>query len=111
MIGSLMLSLATGLIFIAACLFMKYKPPAKINALYGYRTVRSMKNEVLWKEANAYSAILLILYGIAMAIIRILISLMDRQELAAVFSVMGLMLLVIIVLILQVEKRLKELDK
>ncbi|MDM5201277.1 hypothetical protein QUF79_24940 [Fictibacillus enclensis] len=48
-----------------------------------------MKNEVLWKEANSYSAVLLIRYGIAMVIIGTLISLIVRQELAAMFSVRG----------------------
>ncbi|WP_425590612.1 SdpI family protein [Fictibacillus enclensis] len=60
-----------------------------MNAIYGYRTFRSMKNEVLWKEANSYSAVLLIRYGIAMVIIGTLISLIVRQELAAMFSVRG----------------------
>jgi hypothetical protein len=36
--------------------FLKNKPPKGINALYGYRTFRSMKNIDLWKEANQYSS-------------------------------------------------------
>ncbi|SDN11586.1 hypothetical protein SAMN04488137_3612 [Fictibacillus solisalsi] len=70
-----------------------------------------MKIEVFWREANAYSAVLLIRYGIAMALIEILCSIIVKQELGAVFSVMGLMTLVIILLVAQVEKHLKELDK
>ena len=35
--------------------YMMYKhPPKKINAVYGYRTSRSMKNDETWKFAHNY---------------------------------------------------------
>ena len=46
------------------CVFMlllgwllKKFPPKKINHLYGYRTQRSMKNQVIWDAANKYSSL------------------------------------------------------
>ncbi|MFF2912422.1 SdpI family protein [Paenibacillus sp. NPDC057934] len=53
-----------GLIIYGARLTVKKKPPKKINSLYGYRTKRSMKNQLLWDEANRYSAELMIRYGL-----------------------------------------------
>lgn len=42
------------LILILTFIFMKY-PPKNINSLYGYRTIRSMKNQDVWKTANTIS--------------------------------------------------------
>lgn len=36
----------------------------KINHLYGYRTLRSMKNEATWKVANEYSSNLMLKFAI-----------------------------------------------
>ncbi len=44
---------------IVALLFRKYKPK-NINALYGYRTVRSMKDQASWMLAQEYSANLMV---------------------------------------------------
>lgn len=62
-----------GVLFVLLALFYVKKPPAKINNLYGYRTRRSMKNQDIWKAANAYSsksflsiAILVLVIGIAL---------------------------------------------
>jgi len=40
-----------GLLFLISLVFYFF-PPKKINALYGYRTNKSMKNEAIWKFAN-----------------------------------------------------------
>ncbi|MFC7357740.1 SdpI family protein [Jejudonia soesokkakensis] len=41
-------------ILILGIIFQKY-PPKKINHFYGYRTRRSMANQVIWKAANTYA--------------------------------------------------------
>lgn len=46
-------------LLIAIGALMKKRPPKKINALYGYRTERSMKNVDTWQFANAYSGALI----------------------------------------------------
>lgn len=48
------------IIFTVISLFSFMVPPKKINALYGYRTGRSMSNERLWKAANKYSSKLML---------------------------------------------------
>lgn len=105
------LSVLIGIIFILTGLLLKHKPPKNINALFGYRTPRSMKNIDLWKEANKYSAEIMIKYGVIMILLGSLISLLFKQYLVAIFLVIGLMLLLIIIMIIRVEKRLKQLDK
>ena len=42
------------LMLILTFIFIKY-PPKKINSLYGYRTIRSMKNQDVWQTANTIS--------------------------------------------------------
>ncbi|MGB0891546.1 MAG: SdpI family protein [Flavobacteriaceae bacterium] len=41
-----------GLLFSLSIIFYFF-PPQKINAIYGYRTNRSMKNEDIWQFANS----------------------------------------------------------
>ena len=54
--------------------FLMYKnPPKKINWFLGYRTIKSMKNEKIWKEANQYCGKLWIKLGIIMLLISSLI--------------------------------------
>ena len=54
--------------------FLMYKnPPKKINYFLGYRTIKSMKNEKIWKEANQYCGKLWIKLGIIMLLISSLI--------------------------------------
>ena len=42
-----------GLLFLFSIIFYFF-PPKKINAIYGYRTNRTMKNDTIWKFANTY---------------------------------------------------------
>lgn len=54
--------------------FLMYKnPPKKINWFLGYRTIKSMKNEKIWKKANQYCGKLWIKFGIIMLLISSLI--------------------------------------
>lgn len=41
-----------GLLFLLSLIFY-YRPPKKINGLYGYRTPRSMANQEVWDFANS----------------------------------------------------------
>ncbi len=51
------LYLSLGYCVFMLCLFLVFRafPPKKINHLYGYRTARSMANDIVWKDANDYS--------------------------------------------------------
>lgn len=42
-----------GLLFLLSVIFYFF-PPKKINAIYGYRTNKSMQNEDIWQFANTF---------------------------------------------------------
>lgn len=47
---------------------LKNHPPKEINAIYGYRTKRSMKNKEMWEFANRYCGRLWLKIGAVMAV-------------------------------------------
>lgn len=99
----------TGLIFIIAG-FIQYKfPPKKINNLYGYRTARSMRNQASWEFAQLYSSKLLMKLGVLLALSGFIGLIYKPNETLGSVLGLGLMILVVIVLVMKVEKRLKEL--
>lgn len=42
-----------GVLFLFSLIF-HFFPPKRINAIYGYRTNRTMQNETIWKFANTF---------------------------------------------------------
>ena len=50
-----------GLLFALSIIFYFF-PPKKINALYGYRTNKSMLNDDIWKFANQFFTKQLLVY-------------------------------------------------
>ena len=60
------------LLLIIAIVFRLFRPTG-INAIYGYRTKRSMKNEISWKLANDYSSKLLIYFAVAFLLLQFII--------------------------------------
>lgn len=52
-----------GIIFIIIGFIFKAFPPKKINSIFGYRTLLSMKNQDTWNEAHKYSANTFIIVG------------------------------------------------
>ena len=96
-----------GLAFsIAAFITMKF-PPKKINGIYGYRTARSMKSQENWDTAQRYSSRLMLKQGLVMLAIAGLLNVLPLpEEVAAIISV-ALLILSVIVLFVQTEKRLK----
>ncbi|MGR6897745.1 SdpI family protein [Rummeliibacillus sp. TYF-LIM-RU47] len=105
------MSILVGVFFIIAGLILLYKPPKDINGLYGYRTTRSMKNKVLWKEGNKYSAKLLILFGVILMVLDIVVSLAFSNGEYTILVIIGLMIVSSIFLIMVVERKLKQLEK
>jgi uncharacterized membrane protein len=51
----LIMNLLIGLIFFVTSIITHFFPPKKINQLYGYRTPRSMKNQLNWDAAQQFS--------------------------------------------------------
>jgi uncharacterized membrane protein len=92
-------------VILLASLLMKIWPPKKINYLYGYRTPRSMKNQLNWNIANTYSADLMMWAGITNVGVHILSYLIIGGK-ASIFLSLGYFLTFIFVSIYLVEKRL-----
>ncbi|OJD72432.1 MULTISPECIES: SdpI family protein [Bacillus] len=104
------ISMLIGIIFILAARILQKNPPTDINAAYGYRTKRSMKNKELWDAGNRYSAEVMKQNGFIMMLIGSVISILFRYP-HTMIAVMIVMLLLIIRLFIQVEKRLKILEQ
>ena len=96
-----------GLVFsLAAFISIKF-PPKKINGIYGYRTSRSMKSQENWDTAQRYSSRLMLKQGLVMLAIAGLLNVLPLpEEVAAIISV-ALLILSVIVLFVQTEKKLK----
>ena len=104
------MSILIGIIFILAALILQKNPPTDINAAYGYRTKRSMKNKELWDAGNRYSAEVMKQNGFIMMLIGSVISILFRYP-HTMIAIMVVMLLLIIRLFIRVEKRLKTLEQ
>ncbi|WP_142344684.1 SdpI family protein [Bacillus cereus] len=104
------MSILIGIIFILAALILQKNPPTDINAAYGYRTKRSMKNKELWDAGNKYSAEVMKQNGYIMMLIGSAISILFRYP-HTMIAIMIVMLLLIIRLFMRVEKRLKILER
>lgn len=106
-------ALFAGIIVILPSLFMRRHPPKDMNAVYGYRTPRSMKNIDLWHEGNRYGTELMIKQGSALMVGGgvIGITLGAWNPAIAIFATMGLMILLTIVMVIKVESRLKKMEQ
>ncbi|HGA0510728.1 SdpI family protein [Bacillus pacificus] len=104
------MSILIGIIFILAAIVLRKNPPTDINAAYGYRTKRSMKNKELWDAGNRYSAEVMKQNGFIMMLIGSVISILFRYP-HTTAVIMAIMALLIIHLFIRVEKELKTLEQ
>ncbi|PGL51353.1 hypothetical protein CN914_05575 [Bacillus thuringiensis] len=104
------ISILIGVIFILAAIILQKNPPTDINAAYGYRTKRSMKNKELWDAGNRYSAEVMKRNGFIMMLIGSIISILFRYP-HTTAVIMAVMVLLIIHLFRRVEKRLKTIEQ
>ncbi|PEW13593.1 hypothetical protein COD84_22650 [Bacillus cereus] len=104
------ISILIGIIFVLAAIILQKNPPTDINAAYGYRTKRSMKNKELWGAGNRYSAEVMKQNGFIMMLIGSVISILFRYS-HTTLAIMIFMLVLIICLFIRVEKRLKALEQ
>ncbi|MHA3788494.1 SdpI family protein [Flavobacterium hauense] len=63
------ISLLCGICFLAGAAIMYIFPPKKINWLYGYRTVASMKSQDRWEFAQRYSTLQMFKASVFMIVI------------------------------------------
>ncbi|HDR7710565.1 TPA: SdpI family protein [Bacillus cereus] len=104
------MSVLIGVIFLIAAIILQKNPPTDINAVYGYRTKRSMKNKVLWDAGNRYSAEVMKQNGFIMMVIGSIISILFRYPHTTAL-IMVVMVLLIIHLFIRVENRLKTIEQ
>lgn len=97
----------TGGIFVIAGIIMLKFPPKEINSLYGYRTSSAMKNKERWTFAQTYSAKEFIKLGVVLALSGLIGLFVHPNENVATVIGLGLMILTTIVLIVRVEKAIK----
>ena len=71
--------LLTAVFLLCGLIQMRF-PPKKINPLYGYRTLASMRNEEAWQFAQKLCARRFILLSVFSAVVTVFVWLADLQE-------------------------------
>ncbi|HEK9100524.1 SdpI family protein [Bacillus pfraonensis] len=104
------MSMLIGIIFILTALILQKNPPTDINAVYGYRTKRSMKNKDLWNAGNRYSAEVMKQNGVFMILVGSAIGLLFKYTHTTIV-ILSLMIILIIRMFVKVEKKLKTLEE
>ena len=98
----------TGFIFIVAG-FIQYKfPPKNINAFYGYRTNKSMRNQKSWDFAQLYSSKLMMKLGLMLTLMGMIGLIYTPSETIGAIIAVGLLIATVVTLALKVENKLKE---
>jgi uncharacterized membrane protein len=96
------------MLFIVGLLFIMF-PPKNINSFYGYRTTNSRRNLDTWKVANSYSAILMAIEGLILAVIGLLTTFFNDNKAIETALDIGLMFSSFIILVVATEKHLNKL--
>ena len=104
----LLVPLLVGPIFILSGIILNLFPPKKINSLYGYRTINSMKSQERWDYAQKVSASELIKLGLILTILSFLGIFMNFSENIEIFIGLGLILTVIIILFIRIERAINK---
>ena len=103
--------LLIGLVLLIAWLVTRFFPPKGINALYGYRTPRSMKDKASWDHAQKLSTRYMLNLTLVFLILGIVFLFVDVSSWSA-YLIMAIILTVLIggfgILIFKVEKSLRQ---
>ena len=103
----LLIPLFTGPIFIITGFILYKFPPKKINALYGYRTANSMKDQLHWDFAQQFSAKEMMIGGFLLSLTSFFGLFLEFPEFIEVIVGFVLMFLFITILFTRTEKALK----
>jgi uncharacterized membrane protein len=104
--GALPLFIVGFVFSLAAFITLKF-PPKKINSIYGYRTSRSMKNQENWDLAQRFSSQLMLKQGLIILATAFLLEVLPIPMEVATLISMLLLVISVIILFVQTEKRLK----
>ena len=97
-----------GIIFIFTGFVMIQFPPKKINPLYGYRTISSMKSQERWDFAQRFSAKEMMKLGGLLTVSSFLVFVTNFKNSINLIIGLSLMVLVVFILLLRVENAIKE---
>ncbi|WP_425656651.1 SdpI family protein [Tenacibaculum ascidiaceicola] len=93
-----------GLLFLFSVIF-HFFPPKKINAIYGYRTNKTMKNDTIWQFANAFFTKEFMKYS-AISLVAALVLAFISKELT--WQPMAIMLLSLAVSVVKTEQEINK---
>jgi uncharacterized membrane protein len=103
----LLIPFLTGPIFMVAGIILKKFPPRRINAMYGYRTNRSMKSQERWNFAQTYSAREMIKLGCLLLLTSFLGLAFNLDEEIEIAIGLGMMILMVALLFVRTEKAIQ----
>lgn len=103
-----LLPITTGPILIIVGYIMLKWPPKNINALYGYRTRSSMKNQERWDFAQKYSAKEMTKIGLFYMLTSVLGFIFQFSESTGTLLGLGIMIAFMFLLFYKVEKAIKK---
>lgn len=98
---------ATGLILFLAGLILRFFPPRKINRIYGYRSMRSMKSKKSWDFAQRRASQELIRFGVLLTLCCILGLYYHPDQQIAVSLGLAFVFVAVIVIIARIEWALR----
>ncbi|TXF75086.1 SdpI family protein [Chryseobacterium sp.] len=94
----------TGFLFFIAGIVMFKFPPKKINSIYGYRTLNSMKSQERWDFAQKYSAKELMKLGILLLALCLLAVFTKFNYSVNLITGLLLLILTVVILLIRVER-------
>lgn len=95
-------------IIVLSIIFIKF-PPKEINNIYGYRTKNSMKSQNLWDYANNTFAKNFLYIGIITTVLQFIITML-YDHILGIFAGLTTMAVLLFVLIVIIEKNLKNMS-
>lgn len=99
-----------GVILTVVGVIFKLWHPEQINNMMGYRTPFSKKNKETWKEANRFSAAMMIAGGILSIFISIIITFLYKNSMSTVVSISSMCSIIITLsLVLYTEIHLRKI--
>lgn len=101
------ITISVGVIFFLAGFVMYKFPPKKINYLFGYRTVQSMKSQERWDFAQKHSAKEMMKLGLVLATLSSLAIVTNFDHYVDLIIGLSLMTVIVIILFIRVEKGIK----
>ena len=99
----------TGVIFVLGGFIMSKYSPKSVNATYGYRTSKSMKNQETWDFSQKYSSKKMMNYGLILMMFS-LIGLFDILSISKTHVFLAIVIILIFsgLMIVEVELAIKK---